>query len=154
MPATYTAAVLSSLIRMRLVDFDPDSADPALATLNPSASEKGIAIAAGGRRVLVKLMRSVGTGNVDAFEIIVAANAALTTNATVVAAHAAPTVANAVGDELTLEVDVEQMREVLAAATHWGVRVELATSTDECVIGFVEAEHQFPRAGLTADYIS
>jgi hypothetical protein len=154
MPATYSAEHLTSRMRVQSVDFDPDSADPVVATLNPAATEKLRAIASGGRRFMAVLVRSVGTGAVDAFEIIAAGNAAGTTSPTVVVAHAGPTVANAVGDQLVLECDVEQVREVLASATHVGVRVELATNTDECIITFIEAEHAHPRAGLTADYIS
>lgn len=153
MPATYAAEHLRSRFRLRHVECDPNSADPALVTLNPGASEACIALAGGARRFLASLIKTVGTGNTDAFQIIAATDAA-GAGATVVVAHASPTGQNAVNDVLVLECDVEQIREVLPAATHVGVRIELATATDEVVVAFLEAEHQFQRSGLTADYIS
>lgn len=153
MPATYDANHLRSRVRLRHAEFDPDSADPVLVTLNPGASEACIALAGGARRFLASLLRTVGTGNTDAFQIIAATDAS-GSNPTVVVAHATPTGQNAINDVLVLECDVEQIREVLPAATHVGVRVELATATDEAVVAFLEADNQFERSGLTADYIA
>ena len=154
MASTATAEHLRSRLRVMSVDFDPNADTAVVATLNPAASEQCRAISGGARRFMAVLVRSVGTGNVDGFEIIASTNAAGTGSPTVVVAHAAPTVANAVGDQLVIECDIEQVREVLATATHVGVRAELATSTDECIITFIEADHLYERAGLTADYIS
>lgn len=155
MPATYDAKHLFSRQRVWAVDFDPDSADPVVVDLGQpqGAGLKCIPIAEV-KRFAAVLCRSVGTGNVDAFEIIAATNAAGTGSPTVVKAHAAPTVANAVGDNLVLEVDVEQVREVLAAATHVGIRVELATNTDECIVTAIAAGQTYQIPGLTADFIS
>jgi len=149
----YTANKLRAQSERRLVDFDPDSADPVIATLNPGAAEKGLAFADGIAGILVGLMRSVGTGNVDEFSIIVADAANMTGNVTSVKAHAAPTVANAVGDTLWLEATAEQLRAASPTAAYVGVRIELATNTDECVL-LSERRLTSARDGLTADYIS
>jgi hypothetical protein len=45
----------------------------------------------------------------------------------IVADHASASNPDAVGDTIWLEVDAEQCREVLATATHVGVRVQLNT---------------------------
>lgn len=101
------------------------------------------------------VMKTVGTGNTDAFNIFAAENAAGTTNATTVVSVATATAQtqNAINDVLVLECTVEQIRESLATATHVGVRVELATGTDEAVVTAI-AEYIDERSGLTANYIS
>jgi len=53
-----------------------------------------------------------------------------------------------------LECNVEQVHEVLATATHIGVRVNLVTSTDEGALVFGRCEPVHEYAGLTADYVS
>jgi hypothetical protein len=147
----YTANKLRAQAERRLVDFDPDSADPVVATLVPGG-DKGLPFSDGIAGVLAGLVRSVGTGNVDAFAIVVADDAAMTTNVTVVASHAGPTTANAVGDTIWVEATAEQLRAASATAAYVGVRVELATSTDECIVYF-ERKLTSARDGLTADVI-
>lgn len=153
MTATYTANVALAKAQRRLLDFDPDSSSAALVTLNPSASEKCLPIALF-RRFVFGVFRSVGTGALSAFKVIAATDAA-GAGSTDVVAHALGSVPDAVGDYVWLEVDVEQIREVLAAATHVGVSLTLATSTDECVV-YAEASEPYygPTNGLTADRIS
>lgn len=153
MPATKTSNKLGSRYLFYSVDFDPDSADPVVVDLGrpQGAGEKGISLAVA-RLFRFKLRRTVGTGNIDAFQIIAATDAALTQNVTIVKAHATPTVANAVGDELYLECDAEMVHEVLATATHVGVRVEQATAGDECDIA-VLAEPLYQYGELGADFI-
>jgi hypothetical protein len=101
------------------------------------------------------LFKSVGTGNTDAFNIFAATNAAGTGSATTVVSVATATAQtqNALGDQLVLECSVEQIREVLPTATHVGVRVELATGTDEMIVTAI-AEYVDETSGLTANYIS
>lgn len=153
MAATYGAEHLTSRASRVLVDFDPDADTATIVDLDKSGSGECFAIADNYRRFLAGIVHTVGTGNIDEFSIIAATDAD-GTGATVVVTHAFDSEANAVGDTVWLECDVEQVREVLATATHVGVRAELATSTDECVVYFERAEPQFERAGLTADYIS
>lgn len=153
MPATYTTDKARGKAVRRLVDFDPDGTAPTLVDLDPATSSEGFPIAQY-RHFLVGLFRSVGTGSVVEFSIIADTDDDMATSPTVVVTHAIGSAPNAVGDTIWLECDVEQIREVLAAATHVGVRIDLVTSTDECVIYFEASEPFYPRAGLTADYIS
>lgn len=148
----YTAQHITSRTNKRMVPFDPDSADPVIVDLDPTSAAELLPLSDGFRRFCAGLMRTIGTGNVDAFQII-AAKDGDGTGATVVVEHAAPTWANAEGDTLWLECDADQVREALADATHIGVRVELATATDECTIFFERADPLFAHGGLTADYI-
>jgi hypothetical protein len=157
MAATTNAESLTARSLRRLCDFDPNSGSAIVATLNPAASEAGIAIA-NYRRFLFGIFRSVGTGAISAVTVTAGANAALTTTATTVTSTTVSattvTTADAVGDTLWFEVTAEQIREVLATATHVGLTITLATSTDECVIYVQASESFYPVAGLTADYIS
>lgn len=147
----YSTDKLASRSERRMVDFDPDVDTLALVDLDPTTAFECLPLQ-GFRRFMAGLMRSVGTGGVDNFQIIAATDGD-GAGATVVVSST-PTTANAVGDRVWLECDIEQVREALPAATHIGVRVELVTATDECVVFFERAEPEFPRAGLTADYIS
>jgi len=152
MTATYTSAekLLSRSLR-RMLDFDPDSGSAVLVTLDPANSAKGIAIA-GYRRFVFGVMKSVGTGAISAVKVQ-GATAAAGTGATDVIT-ATPTTADAVGDTVWYEVDVEQIREVLSTATHVVLEITLATSTDECVVFVEAAEPTYQKTGLTANYIS
>ena len=153
MAATYDADVLRSRAHRVLVDFDPDATTKTIVDLDNSGSGELFALSDGYHRFLAGLFHSVGTGNIDAFEIIAATDAD-GTGATIVAEHAFGSEADAVGDYVWLECDVDQVYEVLSTATHVGVRAQLATGTDECVIYFERAEATFKHDALTADYIS
>lgn len=153
MPANYTAEHLRSRADRRMVDFDPGSADPVIVDLDPTTSGELLPISDGYQHFLAGVFHSVGTGNIDEFSLIAATDAD-GTGATVIQTHAFTSEANAVGDYVWLECDVEQIREVLATATHIGVRVELATGTDECVVYFERSGPLHAYSGLTADYIS
>ena len=153
MAAAYDAEHLTSRAARVMVDFDPDSNSPVIVDLDTSGSGECFAISDGYRRFLAGLMHSLGTGNIDAFEIIAATDAD-GGGAVVVKAHAFASEADAVGDTVWLECDIEQVYEVLSTATHVGVRVEQATSGDECVISFERSDPLRSVADLTADYIS
>lgn len=153
MPATYAAEHLTSRSERRMVDYDIDAALNLVDLGQPQgAGNKCLPIAVF-RRYMAGLFHSVGVGAVSAFQIVAATDAA-GTGATVVVAHALGSAPDAVGDTIWLECDAEQIAEVLPAATHVGVRVQLAVATDEAVVFFQRAEATFPRAGLTADFIS
>lgn len=153
MAATYTAQKALSRAARVMVDFDPDATTAVIADLDKSGSGELFAISDGYRRFVAGLVHTVGTGNVDAFQIIAATDAD-GTGATVVVEHAFGSEANAVGDTVWLECDIAQVKEVLATATHIGVRATLATATDECIIYFERSDATFERSGLTADFIS
>lgn len=152
MPSTAVAHVLNARVESRMVDYDIDNALNVVDLGQPQgAGNKCLPIALY-KRFRAGLFRSVGTGSVDAFQII-AATAADGTGATIVVAHAIGSAPDAVGDTIWLECDAEQVHEVLATATHVGVRVDLATTTDECVVFFERAEPYYTAGSLTADYI-
>lgn len=138
---------------LRLLDFDPNGTAPTLVDLDTATSGEGLTIAHF-RSFVAGLFRSVGTGTVAEFAIIADTDDDMATTPTVVVTHAIGSAPDAVGDTIWLECDVEQIREVLSGATHVGVRIDLATATDECVVFFGRFEAMFPRRNLTADYIS
>lgn len=142
-PATYDAEHLTARAQRKLHDFDPDGTS--VTAVEWRAIE-------GFRRFLAGLVRTVGSSNTT-FDIAVATDSS-GTGAAQVKAHAVGSEPDAVEDQLWLEVDVEQMREVLAGATHWSPRISFATGTDEAVVYTEEAEPQYPRTGLTADIVA
>jgi hypothetical protein len=132
----YTAYRMMAEANRRMVDFDPDSGSEVVVTLNPGASEKCLAIAPGFDAFLAGLVRTVGTGAVTQFRIIVADAADGTGNvATVVASGALTT--DAVGDTAWLEASDEQVKAAMVATSAYiGVAITLVTSTDECIVYF------------------
>lgn len=152
MTATYTAHHLLGLSERRMVDYDIDGALNVVDLGQPQGAGNKCLPIANFRRFAAGLFRSLGTGSVTQFDII-AATAADGTGATQVVAHGIASAPDAVGDTIWLEVDVEQIREVLPGATHVGVRVDLVTAGDECVVFFERADPLYTAGGLTADYI-
>ena len=152
MPATYNAEHLTARAERRMVDFAPDGTTLTLVDLDPGSTAECLPIALF-RRFLAGFFRTVGTDALQKFEIIAATDGD-GTGATVVVSHPLTAVPDAVGDTIWLECDVEQIREVLPAATHVGVRAQFATATDEGVVYFERAEPYYAQAGLTKDRVA
>lgn len=143
MPATYTAEHLMANATRKLHDFDPGGTGVTAIEWRPIKEF---------RRFLAAFFRTIGTSNVT-FDIAAATSAA-GAGATQVVAHAVGSQPDAVGDQLYLECDAEQIYEVLSTATHWSPRVSVATGTDEGVVLTEEAAPFYPRSGLTADIVA
>ena len=152
MPATYDANVALSRARRRLVDHDRDSNSIQFVRLGRSAASQCLPIR-DFRRFVAGLFHSVGTGGVTKFQIVAATSAA-GAGVQIVKDHDIGSNPNAVGDTLWLEVDAEQVREVLSAATHVGVRVTQAVATDEFVVSFEECDPFYEFGTLTEDHVA
>jgi hypothetical protein len=138
----------------KLLDFDPDSGAETVVDLQPGVTGKCLPLSAGISNFLAGLFHSVGTGTVTTFKIFVSDDADGATNAAVVVAHAIGSNPDAVGDTLWLEVTGEQIKAAMGAASAYiGVKVQLNTSTDECIV-YVESHGRFAYDTLTADYVS
>jgi hypothetical protein len=75
------------------------------------------------------------------------------TGATLVAEHATPTVADAQGDQLVLEVDAAQVQAALPGATHVSVEMDCDVATDIVAVDYlVDPFHR--QDALTADVIA
>ena len=93
-----------------------------------------------------------GTG-VLTFRILAATDAA-GTGSTEVVAHANPTQADAAGDTLVLECTAEQVKDVLKAATHVSVEVDMDATNDIAAVTYVFGRAKRQYSGLTADVIA
>jgi len=153
MAATKDSNSLRANSHRVMTDFDPDATGGTIVDLDKATGGEGLPIE-NYRRFIAGLFRSVGTGSVTEFAIVADTDDDLATTPTVVVTHAIGSAPNAVGDTIWLECDAEDIKEVLAAATHVGVRINLVTATDECVVFFERADPYYPVRGLTADYIS
>lgn len=109
-----------------------------------------------GKNFLAELLLVSGTG-VLTFKIFAATDSS-GTGATVVKAHSDPTVADAAGDMVHLEVSAEEVRAALAAATHVSVEVDMDANTDIAAVAyFMEGAGnggRFAYDGITADVIA
>lgn len=149
----YTANKLMASSLRKLADFDPDATTAVVVDLKVG-SGKGVPLAEHSfQAFLAGVVRSVGTGAITLLEIITADAAAMTGNVTAIKTLAGLT-ADAVGDTIWLEVTGEEVAAAKAATNLYiGVRVTLATGTDECIVYF-EAGAGRKVDGLTAAYIA
>ena len=85
---------------------------------------------------------------------IVAATDSSGTGAVEVIAHADPTVADAAGDVVYLDVSAEQVKEVLAGATHVSVELACDAAADIAAVTYIFGGALRKYAGLTADQIA
>lgn len=155
MTATYDAQSLLARFKCRMVNWDPDSASKVLVDLDPTGTGECFPIARSKRFLFGIVLNTTAAGpyEISAFEVIAATDAD-GTGATVVKAHAlGGGTPDAVGDTVWIEVDVEQIREVLATATHVGVRAQVSDLLAEASLVVIE-ERMEEVNGLTADYIS
>lgn len=156
MTATTTAHHLMARREMRTVIWQPaDAATAQLVDLGQPQGGGNLCLPiANFRRFQAQVTASLLVGNgVIAFSIYAATDAA-GTNGTAVVTHGVASAPDAEGDSLNLECNVEQIREVLAAATHVGVWLDCANNDDETAVVFVRDDPFYPHAGLTADYVS
>ena len=137
----------------RMVEYDSDDSLNLVDLSLPQGGGAECLPVFGYRRFVAALFRSVGTGTVSAFSIVAATSAA-GEGATAVVSHALGSAPDAINDQLWLETDLDQVREVLSRATHVGIQVQLATASDECVFYFERAEPFHLRGDLTTDFIA
>ena len=145
MASTISGAKLSANVQQKLYIHDP--ADATVATKVPSTwlSLAGVkSILAGvlvtSAHAMVTLKVFAGTDDSG-------------TGATEVVAHAAPTAADAAGDALYLDCTIEQIKDVLATATHFAVEVDMNNSAATAVVSIViDKDRKY--SGLTADQIA
>jgi len=137
----YTANRLKTRFLSRTYIFDP--ADATVATK--------IAWVPMGLNFLAKATLVSGTGLLT-FKIFAATDVA-GAGAVVVAAHADPTVADAAGDQVVLEVDADQVLAALPRATHVSVEMDCDAAGD--IVSVEYLIDPFKRANnLTADVIA
>ncbi|KKN09779.1 hypothetical protein LCGC14_1043160 [marine sediment metagenome] len=154
MVARYDAQSLLARFKCRMADWNPDGVAKVIVDLVPASSDELLPIARSKRFLFGIIVNTTGAtpNDLEEFEVIAATDAD-GTGATVVKAHALGSTPDAIGDTVWLEVDVKQIREVLATATHVGVRAEVTTTTSQCTIVIIE-ERMEEHNSLTADYVS
>jgi len=152
--ATYDAQSLLARLKFRMADWNPDGATKVIVDLDPSGTGELFPIARSKRFVFGVLVNTTGATPNDLAEFeVIAGTDADGTGATVVKSHALASTPDAIGDYVFLEVDVKQIRESLATATHVGLRAKVTTLTSQCSFVIVE-ERMEEYNDLTADYVS
>jgi hypothetical protein len=128
-----------------MYDFDPDSTNPTdVAWVDMS----------GYSTFLVGVMRSVGTGTIAAFTILANPNSDGSGTDVEIKAHALGSAPDAVGDTIWLECSAEEVTGAGATLRYVSANLDLATSTDECVVYYERCEPKFAYLNLTADVIA
>ena len=93
-----------------------------------------------------------GTG-ILTFKIFAATDSS-GTSATLVKAHSDPTPADAAGDNVVLEVSVEQVRAVLSAARYVSVEMDCDAAGDIVTVTYIRCASRHAYRALTADVIA
>lgn len=104
-----------------------------------------------GRKFLALASLVSGTGLLT-FKIFAATDSS-GTGATEVKAHADPTVADAAGDQVHLEVSDEEVLAKLARASHVSVEIDCDATNDIAAVTYVRELHR-AYDGLTGDVIA
>lgn len=153
MVATSTVHHLLAQSKRILVEYDENGDDNIVDLGQPQGAGNKCVPIGGFRNFLAGVFKTVtGTpGGMTTLKII-AATAADGTGATAVVSRAATT-ANLLGDTVWLECNVEQIREVLAAATHVGVQIDNEQADNEQVVYFEMGDPLYKYPDLTADFI-
>ncbi len=141
---------LSSNIAVFAYDFDPDETDATDITWK-DMRDFGTFMAV--------FFRSVGTGDLDTFEIL--ANAASDGSGTdiTIKTHALTDQPNAVGDYTFLECTAAELQQANVSTATGTLRYvsascEVATTTDEGVVVYIFGDPRWHYRGLTTEYIS
>ena len=152
--ATYDAMSLLARFKFRMADWNPDGTSKVIVDLDPATAGELFPIARSKRFVFGVLVNTSGATPNDLAEFeVIAATDADGTGAQVVKAHALASTPDAIGDYIFIEVNVQQIRESLATATHVGLRAKVTTGTSQC--SFMTAEERMEEYNdLTADYVS
>lgn len=156
MTATTTAVHVSANRLQRTVVWKPaDAATAQLVDLGQPQGASALMLPIQTyRRFTAQTCATLLVGNgVTAFSIYAGTSAA-GAGAVAVVTHAVGSAPDAQGDSLFLECNVEQVREVLATATHVGVWIDCQHNDDETSVTFTCEEPFYPVAGLTADYVA
>lgn len=141
---------MSSRMFVKAYDFDPDGVDPVDVTwLDFQNYTHGMVI----------FFRTVGVGNLDGFRILANAQSNGGGTDVVVKQHAIAAQPNAVGDQIFLEFQAEEIMQEANDAGVDGARyisasAEFATATDEGVVIYIFSCGRFTYQDLTADFIS
>ena len=136
----YTANKLKSQLKCRTYQHDP--ADATVAT-KIAWVEMGINFLA---------LVTVFANAVVTFKIFAATDSS-GTGAVEVAAHAAPTTADAANDQLALEVSAEQVKAALAGATHVSVELDMDNAAGVAAVTYIN-DLRDKKDGLTGDIIA
>ena len=139
-----------SKFKILAYDFDPDES---------AATDIGWLDMRDYKSIAAIFVRSVGTGNLDAFNLI--ANYVNDTGTDVtVKVHAVGSEPNAQVDMLVLECDESEIAQLQSNVTtgtnllrYISAECEFATSTDEGVVIYI-AESNVPQSALTADVVA
>lgn len=139
---------LSGNVQVQMFDFDPDSAAPV-----------DVGWVEMGTDFLAMFMRTIGTDGIDTFRIIGNSESDGSGTDVVVVEKTIPLASepDAVGDQIFLECDEKQLKEVGDAAgedlKYVSLQIEFETLTDEGVVTYVNRPH-FRGADLTAEAIA
>lgn len=135
MPSTAPAEKLTSGLHVRMFDFDPGSSAAALLITTNATAWQDMRDTC---NLLVGVMTTIAAADgMQLLEIVASTETSFTTSLTVIKAHAA-TVADAVGDQVYLEISESDLQAVgVDDLRYVTARCTFDDATDEAVVAFV-----------------
>ncbi len=145
MASSVTTDHLTSVLKVMHFDFDPGGTD-AVDVSWQDMRDFGT--------VLMSFFHSVGTGAVDAFQILGNAESAGSGTDAVIKTHALGSAPDAVGDYVFLEALDSEFPPLGTSLRYTSASVELAVDTDEGVVTYVFGLPRFAYGSLSSDTIA
>jgi hypothetical protein len=135
---------------IRHYDFDPDGPDPVDVAWVDMQNFRYFA---------ASFFRTIGTGALDRFRIIANPNSDGSGTDVVIKEHALTSQPDAVGDQVFLECQAEEIIQEgndagVSNVRYVSVQLEFATGTDEGVVTYIRHSPRFAHDGLTVDIIA
>ncbi len=153
MATAVTSNKIFSNCSLKLYDHDP-GATSAVVVSGDGGTTKNYLAMRDYRNFAVVVMNSV-VGSASGPTLVEILAATDSTGSGAVAVVTSGTVASVtVGDNILIECTDEQIKEVLAAATHVTARITCSNSGDECVVLMARFGPRFPQSGLSANNIT
>lgn len=136
---------------VRTWDHDP-GATSALITTPDGGTTKRLVTIGDYASFFVQVMATIATGGPTLVEIVCSDDSAGSTNLTQVKTSGT-VAADAVGDIVSLEATVEEIRAASATAQYVAARITCANSADECSVTYIQANAKRAYEDLTPDSV-
>ncbi len=153
MATAVTSSKIFANASLKLYDHDPGGTTPIVVSGDGGTTKNYLAMRDYRNFAVVVMNSVVGSASGPTLVEILAATDSAGTNATAVVTSGA-VASVTVGDNIVVECTDDQIKEVLAAATHVTARITCSNSGDECVVLMGRFGPRFPQSGLTANNIT
>lgn len=145
MASSVTTDYLTSKLKIMQFDFDPGGTDAVDVSWQDMRDFGAICMI---------LFHSVGTGAIDAFDMLANSESDGSGTDAEVKSHALSSAPDAVGDYIFLEALASEFPPLGSDLRYVSASVELAVDTDECVVTYIFGQPKWAYGSLSSDTIA